>query len=133
MSEGAPQDPIGFDISQLHAEARKTVLDQAVARRDEKWAAEALAADQPFSKEEQQTLIELIREPNSAFEVLTSCAYTSRVFTADQEEILFELIAKDPEIVEMFYDTFVESGVIENPNETELRWIKRLEQIQSEE
>jgi ribonuclease HII len=95
-------------------------------------AAEILQSEQELSPEEQERLVSLVTDPNDSMYILGFDDAESKRLTQTQSEKLFQQVLADREVVEIFYITLTESGVDEL-NENEARWLKRLQEIISEE
>ncbi|HEY4499349.1 MAG TPA: hypothetical protein VJH94_04795 [Candidatus Paceibacterota bacterium] len=122
-------EEIDHDLSSLSADERKIVFDRLATEGDEVWASETLEIDQPFSGDEQEVLVSMIEDPNLAFEVLTLDETRGKKLTREQAKTLMERIESDEGVVYLFYLNLVESGVAEEPNETETWWLERLEKV----
>jgi len=119
------------DISQASAEQRKAIFELLASNHDENWACEALDIDQPFSAEETEIIVSLITDPYLSFRALTADMVTGQRFNKTQSEKLMVQIESDRDVAESFLLQLVESGVAEEPNETEKWWLERLQKLLS--
>jgi hypothetical protein len=122
-------DEISHNISEISVDQRKTIFEHLALVKDEKWASEALEIDQPFSPEELEFLLSLISDPYLSFEVLTLDETTGKKLSRAQAERLMTQLETDRDVAESFYLQLVESGVAEEPTDTEKWWLERLRKL----
>ena len=102
-------------------------MSEGAPQENENWASERLQADEPLAPEEQERLVMMISDPDLACEVLTFIEDTGKKLTPTQAEHLMQIIEAAEETAFIFYMNLVESGVAEEPNESEEWWLLRLE------
>jgi len=122
---------IHHDISSASPEQRKILFERLVVENDENWACEAFDLNQPFSAEETELMISIITDPYLSFRTLTVDMVNGLRLNKEQSEKLMVQIESDKDVAESFYLQLVESGVAEEPNETEKWWLERLGKLLS--
>ncbi len=83
---------------------------------------EIFKSDRLISEEEQERLVSRISDPEVSIEVLMLRETNGRIFTASEREHLATNIESDQESVYVFFMNVIESGILDELNETE-RWL----------
>ena len=122
---------INHDISSATPEQRKVLFERLAIEKDENWACEALEIKQSFSLLEEELMISIITDPFLSFRVLTMDMVNGSKLTQAHTNYLMTQLESDKDVAESFYLQLVESGVAEDPNETEQWWLERLQKLLS--
>lgn len=126
VEEGSDQPLPGLanKIFLKKIEINKKIFEGRVS---EKMAHQVLQGNSQLTALEQELLVERITDPYLSFEVLTGDSVEINRLTKEQKEKLMTQILEDEDVAQSFYLQLVESGVAQEPNETERWWLSRLE------